>query len=253
MIDLRSQGDVDGMRAAGRAAARVLADLRRRVAPGVTTGQLDAAAADLMRLHGCESACLGYVVGRLTYPGRVCISVNDEVVHGIGHPGRVLQEGDLVSLDVVVRKGEFIGDNAATVPVGAAPEPLLRLCAATEAALQAGIQAARPGGTVGDISAAIQGTVQPLGLGIVREFVGHGVGRRMHEEPQVPNWGRKGTGPRLQPGMALAIEPMITLGSPKIAMDPDGWTARTRDGSPAAHFEHTVLLTEGGVEILTLP
>lgn len=252
MIDLRSQGDVDGMRAAGRAAARVLADLRRRVAPGVTTGQLDAAAGDLMALHGCESACLGYVVGRLTYPGRVCISVNDEVVHGIGHPGRVLQEGDLVSLDVVVRKDGFIGDNAATVPVGAVAEPLLRLCAATEAALAAGIQAARPGGNVGDISAAIQGTVQPLGLGIVREFVGHGVGRRMHEEPKVPNWGKKGAGPRLLPGMALAIEPMITLGSPKIAMDPDGWTARTRDGSPAAHFEHTILLTEGGVEILTL-
>jgi len=253
MIDLRSQGDVDGMRAAGRAAARVLADLRRRVAPGVTTGELDAAAGDLMALHGCESACLGYVVGRLTYPGRVCISVNDEVVHGIGHPGRALQEGDLVSLDVVIRKGGFIGDNAATVPVGVVPEPLRRLCAATEAALAAGIQAARPGGNVGDISAAIQETVQPLGLGIVREFVGHGVGRRMHEEPQVPNWGKKGVGPRLLPGMALAIEPMITLGSPKIAMDPDGWTARTRDGSPSAHFEHTVLITDQGVEILTLP
>lgn len=253
MIDLRSPGDVDGMRAAGRAAARVLADLRRRVTPGVTTGELDALAGDLMALHGCASACLGYSVGRLTYPGRICISVNDEVVHGIGHPGRVLQEGDIVSLDVVVSRDGFIGDNACTVPVGKVAEPLLRLCAATEAALAAGIQAAQPGGQVGDISAAIQGVVQPLGLGIVREFVGHGVGRRMHEEPQVPNWGKKGTGPRLVPGMALAIEPMITLGSPKIAMDPDGWTARTRDGSPAAHFEHTVLVTDGGVEILTLP
>jgi len=252
MIDLRCQGDVDGLRAAGRAAARVLADLRRRVAPGVTTGQLDAAAAELMALHGCASACLGYAVGRLTYPGQVCVSVNDEVVHGIGHPGRVLREGDIVSLDVVVRKDGFIGDNAATVPVGPVAEPLLRLCAATEEALAAGIRAARPGGHVGDISAAIQGVVEPLGLGIVREFVGHGVGRRMHEEPQVPNWGKKGVGPRLLPGMALAIEPMITLGSPRIAMDPDGWTARTRDGSPAAHFEHTVLVTEGGVEILTL-
>lgn len=252
MIDLRSQSDVDGMRAAGRAAARVLGDLRRRVAPGVTTGELDALAGSLMTLHGCASACLGYVVGRLTYPGQVCISVNDEVVHGIGHASRVLQEGDLVSLDVVVRKGDFIGDNACTVPVGNASQASLRLCSATEAALAAGIAAARPGGHVGDISAAIQGVVQPLGLGIVREFVGHGVGRRMHEEPQVPNWGKKGVGPKLVPGMALAIEPMITLGSPKIAMDPDGWTARTRDGSLAAHFEHTVLITDGGVEILTL-
>ena len=253
MIDLDSPSDVAGLRAAGRAAARVLADLRARVAPGVSTGELDAAAGDLLRLHGCESACLGYTVGRLTYPGRICISVNDEVVHGIGRPDRILRPGDLVSLDVVVRKDGFIGDNAATLPVGSIAEPLRRLCDATEAALRAGIQAARPGGSVGDISAAVQDAVQPLGLGIVREFVGHGVGRRMHEEPQIPNWGKKGTGPRLVPGMALAIEPMITLGSPKIAMDADGWTARTRDGSAAAHFEHTVLITREGVEILTLP
>ncbi len=253
MIDLDSPSEVAGMRAAGRAAARVLAELRARVAPGVTTGELDAAAGELMRLHGCESACLGYAVGRLTYPGRICISVNDEVVHGIGRPDRPLVPGDLVSLDVVVRKDGFIGDNAATVPVGPVAEPLRRLCEATESALQAGIQAARPGATVGDISHAVQSAVQPLGLGIVREFVGHGVGRRMHEEPQVPNWGKRGTGPRLVPGMALAIEPMITLGSPKIVMDADGWTARTRDGSAAAHFEHTVLITPQGVEILTLP
>lgn len=253
MIDLDAPAEVAGLRAAGRAAARVLADLRAAVAPGVTTGALDALAGELLRRHGCESACLGYAVGRLTYPGRICISVNDEVVHGIGREDRPLLPGDLVSLDVVVRKDGFVGDNAATVAVGPVPEPVRRLNEATEAALRAGIQAARPGGAVGDISAAIQAAVQPLGLGIVREFVGHGVGRKMHEEPQVPNWGKKGTGPRLVPGMALAIEPMITLGSPKIAMDPDGWTARTRDGSPAAHWEHTVLITREGVEVLTLP
>lgn len=253
MIDLNAPAELAGLRAAGRAAARVLADLRARVAPGVTTAQLDVWAAELMRLHGCESACLGYTLGRLTYPGNICISINDEVVHGIGRPDRSLQLGDLVSLDVVVRKDGFIGDNASTLAVGEVAEPIRRLNEATEAALRAGIQAARPGGTVGDVSAAVQAAVQPLGLGIVREFVGHGVGRRMHEEPQVPNWGKKGTGPQLLPGMALAIEPMITLGSPKIAMDPDGWTARTRDGSPASHWEHTILITREGVEVLTLP
>lgn len=251
MIDIHSRSEVEGMRAAGKAAAQVLADLRSLVVPGVSTAELDAAAARLMKIHGCTSACYGYVVGRLTYPGHICISLNDEIVHGIGREDRLIQEGDAVSLDVVIRKDGFVGDNAYTVLVGSTPEPVRKLCRATEDALMAGISAVRPGGRVGDISAAIQGALQPFGFGIVREFVGHGVGRQMHEEPQIPNWGSKGTGAKLLPGMALAIEPMVTLGSPKIIMAADGWTAQTKDGKVAAHYEHTVLVTEEGVEVLT--
>jgi methionyl aminopeptidase len=251
MIDIHSRDDVEGIRTAGKAAAHVLAELRPLVRIGVSTAELDAAAAQLMKLHGCTSACHGYVVGRLTYPGYICISLNDEIVHGIGRDDRFIQDGDVVSLDVVIRKNGFVGDNAYTVLVGSVSEPARKLCQATENALMAGISAVRPGGRVGDISAAIQGAIQPFGFGIVREFVGHGVGRQMHEEPQIPNWGSKGTGAKLVPGMALAIEPMVTLGSPKILMAADGWTAQTKDGRVAAHYEHTVLVTEEGVEVLT--
>lgn len=241
------------MRAACTAAARVLQDLSSLVVPGVSTAGLDAAARGLMTRHGCESACHGYVVGRLTYPGYVCISVNDEIVHGIGAPDRIIRDGDLVSLDVVVRREGFIGDNARTIVVGNAPAEVLALCRDTENALHAGIAAVKPGNRVGDISAAIQAALSPQGYGIVRDFVGHGVGRQMHEEPQIPNFGKAGTGAKLLPGMALAIEPMVNLGTHKIIMAADGWTARTADGKVSAHFEHTVLVTEKGAEILTLP
>lgn len=241
------------MRAACTAAARVLQDLSSLVVPGVSTAGLDAAARGLMTRHGCESACHGYVVGRLTYPGYVCISVNDEIVHGIGAPDRIIRDGDLVSLDVVVRREGFIGDNARTIVVGKAPAEAVALCRDTENALHAGIAAVKPGSRVGDISAAIQAALTPQGYGIVRDFVGHGVGRQMHEEPQIPNFGKAGTGPKLLAGMALAIEPMVNLGTHKIIMAADGWTARTADGKVSAHFEHTVLVTEKGAEILTLP
>lgn len=241
------------MRAACTAAARVLQDLSSLVVPGVSTAGLDAAARGLMTRHGCESACHGYVVGRLTYPGYVCISVNDEIVHGIAAPDRIIRDGDLVSLDVVVRREGFIGDNARTIVVGNAPAEALALCRDTENALHAGIAAVKPGNRVGDISAAIQAALSPQGYGIVRDFVGHGVGRQMHEEPQIPNFGKAGTGPKLLAGMALAIEPMVNLGTHKIIMAADGWTARTADGKVSAHFEHTVLVTEKGAEILTLP
>ncbi|TSA34647.1 MAG: type I methionyl aminopeptidase [Opitutales bacterium] len=253
MIDLKSGDDVSRMRAACTAAARVLHDLADLVVPGISTAGLDAAARGLMLRHGCESACLGYVVGRLSYPGHVCISLNDEIVHGIGAPDRIIREGDLVSLDVVVRREGFIGDNARTLLVGKVAPDARQLCQDTEKALMAGIAAVRPGSRVGDISAAIQAALAPGGYGIVRDFVGHGVGRKMHEEPQIPNYGKAGTGPKLLPGMALAIEPMVNLGTHKIVMAADGWTARTADGKPSAHFEHTVLVTETGVEILTLP
>ena len=252
MIDLKSAEEVSRMRAACVAAARVLQDLSTLVVPGISTAGLDSAARGLMVRHGCESACLGYAVGRLTYPGHVCISINDEIVHGIGAPDRIVREGDLVSLDVVVRRDGFIGDNARTVLVGQVAPASRKLCLDTEAALQAGIAAVKPGNRVGDISAAIQAALAPGGYGIVRDFVGHGVGRKMHEEPQIPNYGKAGTGPKLLPGMALAIEPMVNLGSHKVVMAADGWTARTADGKPSAHFEHTVLVTETGAEILTL-
>jgi len=241
------------MRAACAAAARVLRDLCTLVVPGVTTAGLDQAAKGLMLRHGCESACHGYVVNRLTYPGHICVSVNDEVVHGIGSASRVICEGDLVSLDVVVRREGFIGDNARAVLVGGVAPAARRLCQDTERALLAGIAAARAGNRVGDISSAIQSVLTPGGYGIVRDFVGHGVGRKMHEEPQIPNFGKAGSGPKLLSGMTLAIEPMVNLGTHKIVMASDGWTARTADGKPSAHFEHTVLVTEEGPEILTLP
>ena len=253
MIDLKSPDEVSRMRSACAAAARVLQDLAGLVVPGVSPAGLDAAARGLMARHGCESACHGYVVGRLTYPGYICISLNDEVVHGIGAPDRIVREGDLVSLDVVVRRDGYIGDNARTVMVGKVAPEARQLCLDTEQALHAGIASIRPGSRVGDLSAAIQTALAPGGYGIVRDFVGHGVGRKMHEEPQIPNYGKAGTGPKLLPGMALAIEPMVNLGSHKIVMAADGWTARTADGKVSAHFEHTVLVTETGVEILTLP
>lgn len=252
MIDLKSAEDVSRMRAACVAAARVLHDLATLVVPGISTAGLDSAARGLMVRHGCESACHGYVVGRLSYPGYVCISLNDEIVHGIGASDRIIRDGDLVSLDVVVRRDGFIGDNARTIMVGSVAPQARQLCVDTEKSLMAGIAAVKPGNRVGDISAAIQEALTSGGYGIVRDFVGHGVGRTMHEEPQIPNYGKAGTGPKLLPGMALAIEPMVNLGTHKIIMAPDGWTARTGDGKVSAHFEHTVLVTETGAEILTL-
>jgi len=191
MIDLKSAEELGGMRAACAAAARVLRDLCTLVVPGVTTAGLDQAAKGLMLRHGCESACHGYVVNRLTYPGHICVSVNDEVVHGIGSASRVIREGDLVSLDVVVRREGFIGDNARTVLVGEVAPAARRLCQDTEKALLAGIAAARVGNRVGDISAAIQAVLTPGGYGIVRDFVGHGVGRKMHENPRFLILGRQ--------------------------------------------------------------
>jgi methionyl aminopeptidase len=251
MIDLKSAEDVSRMRAACAAAARVLHDLSTLVVPGISTAGLDAAARGLMARHGCESACHGYVVGRLSYPGYVCISLNDEIVHGIGSADRIVRDGDLVSLDVVVRRDGFIGDNARTVLVGAVDPRARQLCVDTEKSLQAGIAAARVGNRVGDISAAIQEALTPGGYGIVRDFVGHGVGRKMHEEPQIPNYGKAGTGPKLLPGMALAIEPMVNIGDYRIKVLSDGWTIVTADNSLSAHFEHTVAVVKNGHRVLT--
>jgi len=235
------------MRPAGWVAGKVLEEMAAFVRPGVTTRQLDNFAAERIRSHGAKSAFLGY----RNFPCQTCLSVNDEVVHGLASD-RELKFGDLLSMDVgVVYKG-FIGDTARTVSVGGCSLAAQRLLDVTERALYLGIAQARPGNRVVDISVAVQAYVEANGFGVVREFVGHGVGRSMHEEPQVPNFDEgKKSSPRLKPGMTIAIEPMVNAGGPNVKILKDGWTVVTQDGSLSAHFEHTVLVTAGEPEILT--
>ncbi|MBQ6534868.1 MAG: type I methionyl aminopeptidase [Opitutales bacterium] len=240
------------MRAACAVAATVLDELCALAKEGITTRELDIAGRDIMAKHSCRSACYHYRAGSLKYPGYLCISVNDEVIHGIGSD-RKLKSGDIVSMDVSVIYQGFVGDNTRTVLIGDVAPETRKLVEATAEALKAGIAQARAGNRVGDISAAIQALVQARGYGIVEEFTGHGVGRDMHEEPQIPNYGRAGTGPLLRAGMTLAIEPMITMGSSEIFVGDDGWTVYTADGKPSCHIEHTVLVTNGDPEILTIP
>jgi len=251
MIPIKSKDEILRMREACRVAATVLDRLRNLVAPGVSTYDLDQAGKEFMRELGARSACHNYRLGNLVFPAFTCLSINEEVVHGIGRLQRILRDGDIISLDVVVEYGGFVGDNAATVPVGKVDPGHELLLQVTEEALYAGIAMAREGKRVGDISHVIQRHVESRKLSVVRQFVGHGVGRSMHEEPQIPNFGRKGTGPKLRAGMTLAIEPMVNLGGSAVKVLPDGWTVVTEDGTPSAHFEHTVLVTAGEPEILT--
>jgi methionyl aminopeptidase len=238
--------EVAGMRRACQAAAEILQEVASLVQPGRTTGELNEAAGELIAKYGGKSPFFGYK----GYPGHICVSVNEEVVHGI--PGkRRVQYGDIVSLDVGIILDGFVGDNATTVAAGVVAPRTQELLRVTEQALYAGIAVAHAGNRVGDISHAVQSTVEERGFSVVREFVGHGVGRKMHEEPQVPNFGRPGEGPKLKPGMTLAIEPMINAGVSDVVMLSDGWTVVTSDGAPSAHFEHTVLVTEDEAEILT--
>jgi methionyl aminopeptidase len=243
---IKNEFERESMRAAGGVAAAVLAEVAAFIVPGVTTREIDQFAADRIRQRGARSAFLGYK----RYPCHVCISVNEEVVHGLAG-GRHIQFGDIVSLDVGVSYQGFIGDTACTVPVGGCSPLAQKLIDVTERALYEGIAQAVAGRQVVDISAAIQRTVESNGFSVVREFVGHGVGRKVHEEPQVPNYVDGKRSPVLQPGLALAIEPMVNAGGPEVRMQPDGWTVVSRDGLPSAHFEHTVLVTEGEPEILT--
>ncbi len=252
MIPIKSDRDLKIMRKACAIAATVLDELCQLAKEGVTTLELDKAGKEIMAKYSCRSACYHYKAGRLRYPGYLCISVNDEVIHGIGSD-RVLKSGDIVSMDVSVIYQGFVGDNTRTVLIGDVAEETRKLVEATDVSLHKGIAQARAGNRVGDISAAIQNYIESLGYGIVEEFTGHGVGRSMHEEPQVPNYGRAGTGPLLRAGMTLAIEPMITLGSPEIYVGDDGWTVYTSDGKPSCHIEHTVLVTNDEPEILTIP
>jgi methionyl aminopeptidase len=242
----KSDRDIEKMRIACATAARVLERLAVMIRPGITTGEVDAAAADFMAEEGCRSAFLGY----RKFPGQICISVNDEVVHGIGGPRRI-QYGDVVKIDCGVIKDGWVGDTAKTVPVGAIRPDWSRLLAVTEDVLERVIPMATAGRRLGDLCAFIEDEVVANGYNVVREFVGHGVGRNLHEEPQVPNFGRPGSGPKLKPGWTLAIEPMVNMGTANVRTLADNWTVVTADGQPSAHFEHTILITKGEPEILT--
>ncbi len=252
-IPIKTRDQIARMRDACAVAATVLEALKPLVRPGVTTQDLEEAGKQMIARLGASSACFGYQHGSRRYPAHTCISVNDEVVHGIPSLRRVLREGDLVSLDVVVMHGGFIGDNACTVPVAKVSPEAEKLLRVTREALDIGIREAVVGNRIGDISHAIQRHVEAHGLSVVREMVGHGVGAKMHEPPEIPNFGRRGTGDRIRSGMTLAIEPMVNAGGHRTKTLPDGWTVVTEDGSLSAHFEHTVLTTDQGPEILTVP
>jgi methionyl aminopeptidase len=248
MIILKSERDLEAMRPACQVARAVLDEVSDFIQPGRTTREIDEFAASRIKHYGARSAFLGY----RKYPCYICISVNDEVVHGLANERRV-DFGDIISLDVGVIYNGFIGDNARTVAVGGCTIEAQRLMDVTERALYEGIAQARAGNCVDDISRAIQSCVESNGYSVVREFVGHGVGRSMHEEPQVPNFVEGRSTARLRPGMTLAIEPMVNAGLPTVKILKDGWTVVTKDGQLSAHFEHTVLVTEGEPEIMTCP
>ncbi len=247
MIVCKSPSELQRMRAANTLVADILAELAAAVKPGVTTGDLDELAERRVREAGAVPAFKGY----RGYPATLCASVNEEVVHGIPSDRR-LSEGDVISLDMGVLVDGFYGDSAVTVGVGRIDEKATGLLRVTEEALYRGIEQARVGGRLSDIGHAIQHWVESNGFSVVREFVGHGIGTKLHEEPQIPNYGQPGRGPRLVEGMVLAIEPMVNMGRASVKVLPDGWTAVTRDGSLSAHFEHTVAITSAGPAILTL-
>ena len=246
-IPLKNAAELDAMRVSCRMTASVLGQVAAAIQPGVTTGELDALARRLIAGMNAKPSFLGY----RGYPGAMCISINDEVIHGI--PGRrVVLPGDVVSLDVGVYYNGFHGDCATTVTAGVTDPDVIRLVETTRRALAAAVAAVRPGCRLSDVSHTVEGVVQAGGCSVVRDFVGHGVGRHLHEDPQIPNYGTPGHGPVLKPGMTLAIEPMVNLGRPDVAVQDDGWTVVTRDGKPSAHFEHTVAVLEESVEVLTL-
>lgn len=250
-IRIKTRRELDAMREAARHVAEVLLELRELAKPGVTTGDLDQHARKAIKRRGVQSSFLGYGPhGLPPYPGVVCVSVNDEIVHGIPG-GRVLEEGDVVSVDFGVSYEGYHGDSAFTVTLGSTSEEARRLVEATRDALERGIEQMVPGNRLSDIGHAVQVRAESEGFSVVRQFVGHGIGREMHEPPQIPNYGPPGRGPRLKPGMVFAIEPMVTAGGPDVAILEDEWTAVTTDGSLAAHFEHTILITDHGPEVLT--
>jgi methionyl aminopeptidase len=246
VIPIKNDREIEKMRAACKVASSVLERICAVIRPGITTGEVDQAAADFMAEEKCKSAFLGY----RKFPGHICISLNEEVVHGIGGSRRI-QYGDIVKIDCGVIKDGWVGDTATTVPVGVVDPRVMRLLQVTEDTLDLAITYATAGRRLGDLCSAIEEEIVANGYSVVREFVGHGVGRKLHEEPQVPNYGRPGSGPKLKAGMTIAIEPMVNMGGSAVRVLEDDWTVVAVDGKPSAHFEHTVLITKGEPEILT--
>jgi len=246
MIIVKSEQEVQQMRRAGTLAAQALRAVAAAVRPGVTGTQLDRIAETFIRDHGGVPSFKGY----RGFPASVCISLDDEVVHGIPN-GKPLRDGQIVSLDLGAVVDDFHGDVAVTLPVGQVRPEVARLLTVAREALFKGTEAIRPGARLGDVGAAIQAHAEAAGFSVVRDFAGHGIGRHLHEEPQVPNFGETGTGPQLRIGMTLAIEPMVNLGGFDVTMDDDEWTVRTRDRKPSAHFEHTVAVAAAGALVLT--
>lgn len=246
-VVLKSSKEIEKMRRAGKIVREVLELVRSHVKPGATTLDLEKAAEARLKELGVKAAFKGYH----GYPCVLCTSVNSEVVHGIPSANRVLKQGDIVSVDFGVVVDGYYGDSAITVPVGAIDANAARLLKTTEESLHAAIAAVRPGATLGDVGAAVQGVVEREGFSVVRDFVGHGIGSQMHEDPQVPNFGQAGQGMKLKAGMVIAIEPMVNAGRPDVMVLEDGWTAVAKDGSMSAHFEHTVAVTANGASILT--
>ena len=251
MVHLKSQQEVDCLRASGDLVSRTLAEVARHIEPGVTSMKLDQIAEDFVSRHNAIPAFKGYRMGNVPpFPGTLCVSVNDVIVHGIPDSYR-LQEGDMVSVDCGVHLNGYFGDSAYTFAVGELSETDAKLCQTTYEALQLGIEQAVDGARIGEISHSIQHHCEREGYGIVRELAGHGIGRKLHEAPQVPNYGSPRSGRRVRRGMTFCIEPMINKGTRNIKGDRDGWTIRTADGSPSAHYEHMVAITDEEPEVLT--
>ncbi len=246
MIYLKTPEELELMRVAADLASRTLGEVAKAVAPGVTTHRLDTIAREYILDNGGRPACLGYG----GFPGTCCIEVNDVVVHGFPS-NYTLREGDIVGVDLVAEINGFNGDMCYTFPVGDVDEKVMALCRVCKESLYKGIEGCREGKRIGDIASAVQTYAEHHGYSVVREMCGHGIGRKMHEDPEVPNYGRRGTGPLIKNGMCICIEPMINLGSRNIVIDRDGWTTRTRDRKPSAHYEHTICIHDGETEVLT--
>jgi methionyl aminopeptidase len=252
MIIAKSQKDIEKMRAVGELIAEVRETLRSMVTPGITTLELNAAAEKMMRDAGSIPTFIGYAPhGMVPFPYAICASLNEQIVHGFSNETQ-LKDGDIISLDMACTLDGFVGDTAITVPVGDVSEDLKQLIRVTEECLALGIEQCRPNKRVGDIGAVIQEHAESHGYGIVRDYTGHGIGRRMHEAPQIPNYGRAGTREKIRIGYCFAIEPMLNVGTPETKVLSDGWTVITADGKPSAHAEHTIAVTADGPEILTL-
>ncbi len=248
-VEVKSREEIATMRRAGAVVGDILVHLQGLVKAGMTTGEIDRIAREELKKRGAKPAFLNYH----GFPGVICVSINHEIVHGIPSDKRALKDGDIVGLDFGCVVDRFYGDSAVTVGIGAITPEAEQLIRVTRESLERGIAAVKAGARIGDIGAAVQAHAEGFGYGVVRDFVGHGIGRALHEEPPVPNYGKAGTGPRLKAGMTIAIEPMVNAGGVEVETLADGWTAVTKDRKLSAHFEHTVLVTETGHEILTLP